>query len=124
MEVKTMFGFFRRFSQGAGIAVRYITIGALMMVWTCVWFYAMHYYSTPFGSWPYFVCTGFFLSGLALTVIGLLVGRIGVEARKADDIVVGTQQGPINAVAGAAPVAPTAARTSDATRVVPTVPLG
>jgi hypothetical protein len=72
-------------NPAARSALTYITVGALMNVWSGVWFWYM--YSTSEGNrdgtWWY-ICTGIMLSGLVLIVIGLLIGRIGREARRAD----------------------------------------
>jgi len=72
-------------NPAARAALTYITIGALTDVWAAIWFWYMR--STQSGdqngSWWY-ICTGLFLSGAVLMVIGFLVGRIGREARHAD----------------------------------------
>jgi hypothetical protein len=72
-------------NPAARAALTYITIGALTDVWAAIWFWYMR--STQpadqNGSWWY-ICTGLFLSGTVLMVIGFLVGRIGREARHAD----------------------------------------
>jgi hypothetical protein len=71
-------------SQSAQVALVLIITGVLAMIWTAIWFVAMRNESVPpWANLPY-VCTGLFLSGLALTVIGVLVGRIGAAAKPAD----------------------------------------
>lgn len=72
-------------NPSARAALLYITVGALMDVWAGVWFWYMRtaHPNDRDGSW-WFICTGLFLSGLVLIVIGFLVGRIGRGARSAD----------------------------------------
>src|SRR5262245_30885919 len=68
---------------GPRLAVAYVTIGALICVWTGVWYYGFGRGGnlTP-NQW--FWVTGFFLSGLTLMVIGLLIGPLGQYARKSE----------------------------------------
>src|SRR5436190_13697023 len=79
-----MFGFLRYLSQGAGTAIAFITGGILTMIWTGVWYYWLRQQDAPAGDSRYYFCCGFFLSGLAIMVVGLLIGRIGAEAKSAD----------------------------------------
>jgi hypothetical protein len=63
-------------------ALTYITLGAVMVVWTAVWFLYLNRHG---GTDPaYFTDYGFFLSGLVLLVIGFTIGRIGRSARHAE----------------------------------------
>jgi hypothetical protein len=64
------------------MAVIYITVGAILAVWTAVWYVYLHYTNAPAG--PYFWCYGLFFTGLTLIVIGLALGRIGRAARHAE----------------------------------------
>lgn len=107
-----MFGFMRKLSQGAGTAIAYITIGTLAMIWSGVWYYGLRQHEMPPGTWHYYVCAGTFLSGLALTSIGFLIGRIAQDAKRADT----------NAVA-ATPVAPAAIPGTMMPMGVPGVPM-
>jgi len=70
---------------GPRLAVTYVTIGALIDVWTGVWYYSRQSAEggglTP-NQW--FWVTGFFLTGLTLMVIGLLIGPLGQYARKSE----------------------------------------
>ncbi len=107
-------------SQGASLALFYITAGILTMIWTGVWYYFINAEGSN-GKWQYYVCAGLFLSGTAVTIIGLLVGRIGKMGKKADSPPAGTKivdpevahpapAAPVvmTPVATAAPVAPVA----------------
>lgn len=70
-------------SNSARLAVYYITVGALMIVWTGVWsLYLKTHGPVKDSTWMW--CLGFFLTGVALLAIGLTVGHIGRSARQAD----------------------------------------
>jgi hypothetical protein len=73
-------------SRGATLSLGYITVGTLLMIWTGLWYWRMQTTGEPPPpeSLQNLTCLGFFLSGAALVVIGLLVGRIGSEAKHAD----------------------------------------
>ena len=76
-------------TQSAKMAVIYITVGALIDVWTGVYYFLIlrpqAAQNPENGSQTsFFWVLGFFLTGLSLLVIGLLVGRIGQAARKAE----------------------------------------
>jgi len=78
----TMF-MFKQQSASAQAALIYVTVGALILVWTTVWyFYLQTAADTSRGL--YFLCAGSFMTGLVLLVIGLGVGHIGRSARQAD----------------------------------------
>lgn len=70
---------------GPRTSIIYITAGALIDVWTGVWYFA-------FGRGveggltrnAQFWLFGFFLTGLTLLTVGLLLGRIGRAARKSE----------------------------------------
>ena len=62
------------------ISLIYITVGALIDIWAAV---AMFYYP-PETNWGHFLLVGFLVTGLALLVIGLLLGPIGRAARHAE----------------------------------------
>lgn len=74
----------RQPSPSTGIAVMFITLGTLAAIWAGVWYYYLRNAEVLTNDWRYFVCTGLFLSGVAVAIIGLLVGRIGQEAQNAD----------------------------------------
>ncbi len=77
-------------TQSARMSVIYITAGALIDVWTAVYYFlilrpdANRNSDGGVGDSSMFWVVGFFLTGLALLVIGLLVGRIGQAAGKAE----------------------------------------
>jgi hypothetical protein len=62
----------------------YITVGVLMTIWSAVWYYFLQARAEHAFDWKFFVCVGLFFSGLAIAIIGLLVGRIGQAAQHAD----------------------------------------
>jgi hypothetical protein len=67
----------------ARMALYYVTFGALMMVWTAIWFlYLERHQPVRDATWLW--CLGLFLTGLTFLGIGLTVGHIGRAARKAD----------------------------------------
>jgi hypothetical protein len=77
--------YFRLPSGSARIAVGYITTGILMIVWTGVWMhYLYHNDKESQGYW--YVSSGLMLSGFAILIIGILMGRIGQEAKNADGV--------------------------------------
>jgi hypothetical protein len=61
----------------------YITLGALSVIWTGVW-YVYLYNNPPDTSSVYYWCGGFLVTGLTLLLIGIMVGQIGRSARHAD----------------------------------------
>ena len=78
--------YFRLPSGSATLAIGYITTGVLTVVWTTVWLiYLLSNNAEARG--PYYICFGLMTSGVALMVIGILMGRIGQEAKNADGIV-------------------------------------
>jgi hypothetical protein len=70
-------------SAAARMALAYITIGALTIVWTGVWWAYMRTQDVQSPT-SFYLCTGFMLTGITLLVIGLALGRIGRAARPAD----------------------------------------
>jgi hypothetical protein len=65
------------------MAITYITVGALAIVWTGIWYFYLNSYP-PQTPAPYYWCTGILLSGVALMIIGLAIGQIGRSARHAE----------------------------------------
>jgi hypothetical protein len=64
-------------------AIGYVTVGALTLVWSGIW-YAYLRHSPPDSDFTWYWCYGFLLTGLTLFVIGLMIGRIGHSARHAE----------------------------------------
>lgn len=69
-------------ARSATTALIYLTIGALMDVWTVI--YYVHLWRDGGTGTQYLWCHGFLFSGLVLICIGLAVGRIGRNARQAE----------------------------------------
>jgi hypothetical protein len=98
------------------MAVIYITVGGLLVVWTSLWYIWMNRHGTTTDA-PYFWCVGFFLSGLGAIIIGLGLGWIGRVARHAEapadttasNAAVQAQQPVARVGAAPAPLAPVAA---------------
>ncbi len=94
-------------SNSARMAVIYITVGALMVVWTGISsLYLMRHGPVRDSTWYWDL--GFFLTGLTLVGIGFGLGRIGRTARQADagEHPVVTNPAPPVAVAVTPPRAP------------------
>ena len=61
----------------------YITLGVLTDVWSGIWYFFMRSHP-PAADSTWYWCYGFLLTGVALVVIGLAIGRIGRSARHAE----------------------------------------
>ena len=70
-------------SSSAPTSLFYITVGALMTVWSAIWFFYLNR-SGSNNQVVYYLCTGFLVTGLVLLAIGLLIGPLGRHARKAE----------------------------------------
>lgn len=71
-------------SKAALLAITFVTLGALIMVNTAIYYlYASNHQPAPGDSYSYW-CASFFFSGLTLFVIGFGLGRIGRSARRAE----------------------------------------
>ena len=68
-------------SFGPRTALAYVTGGALIDVWTLVWYFTRESELTPTGQ---FWLVGLGLTGLTLVTLGLLLGRLGRAARQAE----------------------------------------
>ena len=78
--------YFRLPSGSARMAVGYITSGILMIVWTGVWMHYLYNYAESSSRGYWYISSGLMLSGFALLAIGILMGRIGQEAKNADGV--------------------------------------
>jgi len=67
-------------SSGPRTALTFITIGALLTIWSGIWFSR----SSDSGETAKTVILGLFLTGIAFLVIGFSVGFIGRAARHAE----------------------------------------
>lgn len=103
-----MFELLRSQSRSAVGAIKYVTVGTLLIIWAGLWYY---YFLMPVPNaptWQKFVCVGTILSGFAIAAIGLLFGLIGRGAMAADTTIGTTSSGE---VASVAQVVPTNVRT-------------
>ncbi len=72
---------FKQPSTAARTVLIYITAGALMVIWSAVWYFFLwnnlpaveHGETHP----AYYWCTGFMVTGLILVFIGLMLGWLG-----------------------------------------------
>jgi hypothetical protein len=71
-------------SGAARTSLAYITIGALITVWTIIYWSYIGRHPDNFSDATYYWVYGFFFTGLVLLVIGLALGRIGRAARHAE----------------------------------------
>src|SRR5262245_15600471 len=71
-------------ARSATMAIVYITVGALLDVWSVIYYI----YLARESAHPnmFLICYGLFGSGLVLMIIGMLVGPIGRVARPAEVI--------------------------------------
>ena len=92
---------FNQASPATRISLTYITIGALTVVWTTVWFVFLYNHPPEHGI-VYYVCTGFLITGIALLGIGFGLGSIGRASRPADGVA--AQTSPTDAAAQAGTV--------------------
>lgn len=64
-------------SSGPGTSLTYITIGAILAIWSSVWFFGIQ----PETRLSQSICAGLFLTGIVFLAIGLGIGRIGRAAQ-------------------------------------------
>jgi hypothetical protein len=104
---------FNNITSGTRAALLYITVGALTIVWSGLYFvYLRNHPPEPGTDLPFYLCAGFFLSGMTLLAIGLGVGWIGRSARPAEQqhAIINTQDNLGNATQGVVPVANSASQ--------------
>src|SRR5262245_40363845 len=70
-------------SPAARTALIYVTIGALTIIWSGIWLVYL-LMNPPAGSGVFYVCAGFIISGTAVFLLGLGLGRLGRAARDAE----------------------------------------
>jgi hypothetical protein len=75
--------FFNQPSAAARTALAYITVGALAVIWSGVWYLYLRNYP-PERVGAFYWCGGFMVTGITLVGIGLALGRIGRSAQRAD----------------------------------------
>lgn len=66
---------------GPRTALGYVTVGALMCVWTGVWYWTRE---TEITRSAWFWVAGFFLTGVTLVILGMVLGPLGRVARRAE----------------------------------------
>jgi hypothetical protein len=71
-------------SSAAPMSLFYITVGALMAVWSGIWFWYLRNNDTSSHSPSYYVCAGFLITGLVLLAIGFTLGPLSRFARHAE----------------------------------------
>jgi hypothetical protein len=74
---------FNQTSSAARISLTYITVGAMSVIWTGVW-YVYLYNNPPDSHGVYYWCAGFLVTGLILILIGFGLGHIGRSAQCAE----------------------------------------
>src|SRR5437762_6291339 len=109
-------------SAAAFTSLFYITAGALLDVWTGIWFVYMQRHPPEHdGTWYW--CYGLMLTGVTLMVIGFGLGRIGRSARHAElppaDVTPAVENAEQNAAARAPIVAPVNPAVQGAGEVAP-----
>lgn len=68
---------------GPRVALIYVTLGALIDVWTAVYYFSfVRNHETNERTW--FWIAGLFLTGITLVILGLVLGPLGRAARKAE----------------------------------------
>jgi len=69
-------------ATAATVSLAYLTVGALLGVWSIIWFIYLNRHGANDG--VFLLCYGTFFSGLVLIAIGLVVGPLGRSARAAE----------------------------------------
>jgi hypothetical protein len=73
---------FSEWTTAGRAALTYITVGVLTVIWAGVWY--VYLFNNPSAQSASYWCTGFLVTGLAMVVIGLVLGMISRSARHAD----------------------------------------
>jgi len=74
---------FNQASSTARISLTYITLGAMSVIWTVVW-YVYLCNNPPESHGVFYWCAGFLVTGLILILIGFGLGHFGRSAQRAD----------------------------------------
>jgi len=74
---------FKQTSSAARSALIYITAGAIVVIWTLVWYVYLHN-NPPETNSAFYWAAGFLMTGLAMILIGFGLGRISRVAQGAD----------------------------------------
>jgi uncharacterized membrane protein len=67
---------FKQPSTAAKTVLIYITTGALIMIWSAIW-YVYLWNNPPENHLVFYWVTGFMVTGLVMVLIGLVLGRLG-----------------------------------------------
>jgi hypothetical protein len=98
---------------GPRTALIYVTVGALIDVWTLVWYFTRERALT--GTEQFWVI-GLILTGLTFVVLGLFLGQLGRAARRAE-------MPPVEAAQAEADIQKTAAANPPAVAATPAAPV-
>src|SRR5262245_19854425 len=79
-ERRPLMALLSRPASAAYLSLVYITVGALIDVWSGIWYWYLTR-NPPVQESTWYWCYGFILTGFVILVIGLAVGRIGRSAR-------------------------------------------
>lgn len=71
-------------SSAAKTSLAYITLGALLIVWTAIWYFYLRDTAAEVPLRTWYINYGLLATGVVLLVIGLAVGQIGRSARHAE----------------------------------------
>jgi hypothetical protein len=71
-------------SSAARTSLAYITLGALLIVWTTIWYFYLRANPEGVSMRTWYINYGLLATGAVLLAIGLAVGQIGRQARHAE----------------------------------------
>jgi hypothetical protein len=74
MKRSNIMWFFKQAPSTARTALIYVTVGAMTVIWTAIW-YVYLFNNPPESSTVYYWCTGFLVTGVAAVLIGLGLSR-------------------------------------------------
>ena len=70
-------------NSGASTALVYVTLGALLAVWSGVWFLYENNLEHP-SRGVFYICSGLLLTGISLLMIGFFVGSMSRKAHEVE----------------------------------------